>query len=135
MKRVLAARPALLLVQVSGVAETALTLIERVSRHWNPLAVVAIASEPSPSTEQALRRAGATAYVGPGATVEALERLLVQVAPSCLDPLSERDEIEMDEAGHGSANGTNGLVNRRIGGELEIKLPGTVRRPGMRAGE
>lgn len=92
---VLSAHPRVLLVQVPAAIDAAVALIEKSCRHWNPVAVVAVASEGGESTELQLRRAGVTAYLGPAASQDGLEQVLKQVAPGCIGTTETEGQVEV----------------------------------------
>ncbi|MBL0870812.1 MAG: response regulator [Phycisphaerales bacterium] len=103
-----------MVVQVSAAGDGALALIEKIRRHWNPLVVVAIANDASERGELTVRRAGATAYLGPSADVEVLESVLRQAVPGAIpDPL-ENVEVKVRKGEPGTKKSKN--TNRRHGG-------------------
>ncbi|MFT3687188.1 MAG: hypothetical protein QM783_20075 [Phycisphaerales bacterium] len=73
----------MLIVQLNELDERALSMIERLSRHWNPVACVVVGpvcAVNGAEVERTARRAGAAAYVPASAGVEEIEKLATALA-------------------------------------------------------
>lgn len=97
-RQIVQTHPRVLLVQVPPDAEPALALIERLRRHWMPMVIVALACESSERSELAVRRAGASAFLGPSASQEMVENVLRQAAPGSIAELEGPREVEIKVA-------------------------------------
>lgn len=113
MRQVLQAGARAVVVQVSASQDSAVALIEKIRRHWNPVVVVAIADDASERGELVVRRAGATAYLGPSAGVEALESVLRQTVPGAIPEPLETVEVKVRKGEPGTKKSKG---NRHHGG-------------------
>jgi len=76
----LSKRVRVLIVQVEGGGEAAIGLIQRLSRHWNPVRCVVVGPVNGGSLELTARGAGAAAYLPATADVETIEAVAASLA-------------------------------------------------------
>ena len=119
-RQVLLAHPRAVVVQVPPQPEPATGLIARLSRHWTPMVILAVASPDANETEAAVRQAGADCFLPGPCDAATLDDTLERLLPGATSGSDGRAE---EDTTRGRARG------QRIGGVRHAATIGTTRRP------
>ena len=82
IRTVLTSGVRVLVIELDAAAEAGLMMVQRLTRHWNPVPCVIVDASYGPQREIMARQAGACAYVTASASMEAIEELVSQVLSS-----------------------------------------------------
>jgi DNA-binding response OmpR family regulator len=113
LKEIVLAHPHAVVVQVPPAGEPATGTIERLSRHWNPMAIVGVASAGANETEVLVRQAGADCFLPCPCTSEELERTLASMVPGVREESGRIEAPCAAEAGVIGTTGREGTYSRR----------------------
>lgn len=112
LKHVFLSRPHVVVVQAPPVAGPAAGMIGRLSQHWRPITIVAVASLNANETELEIRRAGADCFLPGPCEPQELEAVLEQMVPG-VTRVGSPDGVRNGQADGGGKPGAYSRRSRR----------------------